>query len=83
MATIKIGDKVRLTKDTRHGMVKAGAIGEVTEINESGFSAGVVVRFMKLPHPVVARAFGADPNKPEPFNCLFPKGRRLPLAVVS
>ena len=86
-ATLKVGDKVRLTKATRHKMIPAGEVGRVVEIRDDGKFGGrldgVTVEFMRKPDPRIARIFGADPNVAEPFLCLFPKGGRLPLVRVS
>jgi hypothetical protein len=83
---LKVGDKVRLTGKLRHNMVPIGSIGEVTEISDKGnkYTDGIVVTFMRLPQfPHIARMFGKDPSVPEPYNCLFPKGCRLPFEVVG
>jgi hypothetical protein len=71
---MKVNDKVKLLKTTRHGMVKAGAIGRVVEIRNKGceYTDGVAVEFMVLPTPMIARMFGEDPKTPKPYNCLFP-----------
>lgn len=83
----KIGDKVRLTKATRHGMVAKGQVGTVVEIREEGntYTDGIVVEFMVAPSPAIARMFGKTPGVAEPFRCLFPlfdrytkKGKKPP-----
>lgn len=71
--TFKVGDRVKTIKATRHGMIRAGEVGTVIEVRDDGtMLAGVSVEFLKAPHPIVARALGMDPNKKEPFACLFP-----------
>jgi hypothetical protein len=62
-APVKVGDRVRLIKATRHNMVPAGAVGEVVEIRNAGsaYTDGIAVEFLVLPSPLVARIFGKDP----------------------
>jgi len=80
---LKVGDRVRLFKATRHNMLPAGAEGEVVEIRRDGTPAeGVTVRFLRKPHPYVAKLFGDDPDNEQPFLCLFPLDR-LTFAVIG
>ncbi len=81
---LRVGDRVRLTRATRTGMVPAGSIGTVVEIRDAGKKCtdGVSVEFMRLPTPRIARMFGNDPAVPQPFRCLFPAGGPLPLVAL-
>lgn len=71
MSAFKVGDKVKLTKNTRHSMVKAGAIGTVVEVQADG---GIVA---SLPY--------ANPFSPAltTMNCWWPAGSRIPLVKVG
>jgi hypothetical protein len=74
---LKVGDKVRVIKRTRHNMIPVGTIGEVVEIRHNGtMSDGVSVRFMRLPDPYIAKCFGKDPTVAEPMRVLFSHGSK-------
>src|SRR5262245_40818075 len=80
---VKVGDRVRLLKASRHGMIPAGTVGTVVEIRTGGAASGISVEFMRAPSPQIARIFGKVPGVAEPFRCLYPAGCRLPFVVIG
>jgi hypothetical protein len=83
MTTIKVGDRVRLTRMVRHDMIPVGSVGEVVEIVTTGAAPGVSIEFMRKPSPEIARIFGKDPNVAEPFRVRFSFSSRWPFEIVG
>jgi hypothetical protein len=55
-------------------MIPAGEMGTVVEVRNgvNAYTDGVTVEFLRAPSPRIAVSLGLDPNRREPFRCLFP-----------